>query len=346
MADELDYFSLVSEIAKQPSRVAQEAPDYPDFRVYVPEGETILLAVANVKGGVGKTTTAYNLAGYLSIFHKVLLLDFDADKTQPDSNLGATSEGAAEKQASSFVMANIAQQLGHVLPFSVAPCSNSADVILKTCVKAQADGVGIVIFDMGGDTRLPDNITKAIDLTLIPVVVEPLVMQGLAQTTLAPIGLTGPAPVAADIEAALVGLPHPDDYPEDDIASRTAASTARADAMAQAKAEAAVATSVESSLFSTGKKPLFVENRWKTKESRTARKYDGLLRVTLEKYGITDVQRIRESQIITDLPDEGLTIFSAAVSKRPGIRKLRLDLVPFLEAVHARLIATKSFKLL
>ena len=106
-----------------PPQLEQEAqllPDYDRGRL----GATVL-AVANLKGGVGKTTTAVNLAAALSIRHRVLLVDLDSQAS------ATLSFGFTKKQQSPSildVMLNYAP-LGratlptHIPNLSVVPAS-------------------------------------------------------------------------------------------------------------------------------------------------------------------------------------------------------------------------------
>jgi cellulose biosynthesis protein BcsQ len=82
VADQLE--KQIEAVANQDGRVWQ-APVRPDVPAFVPLAErtTPVISILNLKGGVGKTTLAANIAGYLSKHEgkRVLLIDLDHQRS-------------------------------------------------------------------------------------------------------------------------------------------------------------------------------------------------------------------------------------------------------------------------
>ncbi len=155
-----------------------------------------VLAVANQKGGVGKTTTAVNLSAYLALGLRVLLVDLDP-QANATSSLGL-DPGGVERSTydvligqTSLAEAIIGSGREHL---DVAPASRAlagAQVELVdmpdrerrlASALADIDGYDVVLVDTPPSLgMLTLNALVAADLLLAPVQCEYLALEGVAQ---------------------------------------------------------------------------------------------------------------------------------------------------------------------
>lgn len=172
--------------------------------------DAFVVAVAALKGGVGKTTTAVNLAAALARYHdmKVLLVDLD-----PQNNVHATLRALTERggagisavldEAGPNEVMDVAQPTGipglHATPFDarlqqtehLLTARIGKETLLREAFEATRTHYDAIVLDCPpAEGNLTVNALAAADWVLIPCDASPMAVQGVhaLARTLATIG--------------------------------------------------------------------------------------------------------------------------------------------------------------
>ena len=156
-----------------------------------------ILAVANQKGGVGKTTTAVNVGAYLALGVRVLLVDLDP-QANATSSLGLDPNGVELSTYDALIgqaplraaIVETGRAQLEIAPASRALAGAQVELVdlpdrerrLKEALGDVADRYDVVIVDTPPSLGiLTLNALVAADLLLAPVQCEYLALEGVAQ---------------------------------------------------------------------------------------------------------------------------------------------------------------------
>ena len=127
-----------------------------------------IIAISNIKGGVGKSTIAINLAAYLSTPAEVLLVDADPQgsvcdwfRIRKQGHLRNARLAVSEQPYSAALLQNNIQEDSQGFDFVVIDCPPEDDVILRTAMSV-ADFCIIPVTPSPFDLRSANKTVKTI----------------------------------------------------------------------------------------------------------------------------------------------------------------------------------------